>query len=235
MSRVSSKCLMAAALYLDYYLTLKPTSGYMLHAYSTRTMKKRESITREKVTFPRSFPYISGSEIFISQQETGTEYNDISRETTITPVQWKAKVTTGERLSMPDRKSSTTPKMAFTSCGLSLPLQILERRYCNGVLNGLQHPCTPTNTPCTPIPKIPHIWVFSKSNFIFLKSRYIATSSKLRDSARARLNGARGTCAYFPRAIRESPASIPQNNRLRKTNFNPQIILRRTLRPFAIG
>ena len=96
MSRVSSKCLMAAALYPDYYLTLKPTSGYMLHAYSTRTMKKRESITRENVTFPRSFPYISGSEIFISQQETGTEYNDISRETTITSAQWNAKVTAGE-------------------------------------------------------------------------------------------------------------------------------------------
>ena len=111
---------------------------------------------------------------------------------------------------------------------LAIPPQIARTcRYCNGVLNGLQHPCTPTNTPYTPIPKIPHIWVFSKSNFIFLKSRYIATSSKLRDSARARLNGARGTCAYFPRAIRESPASIPQNNRLRKTNFNPQIILHR--------
>ena len=68
----------------------------MLHAYSTRTMKKRESITRENVTFPRSFPYISGSEIFISQQETGTEYNDISRETTITSAQWNAKVTAGE-------------------------------------------------------------------------------------------------------------------------------------------
>ena len=87
---------MAAALYPDYYLTLKPSSGYMLHAYSTRTMKKRESITRENVTFPRSFPYISGSEIFISQQETGTEYNDISRETTITSAQWNAKVTAGE-------------------------------------------------------------------------------------------------------------------------------------------
>ena len=84
------------SLYPDYELTLKPTSGYMLRAYSTRTMKKRESITREEVTFHTSFPDLSNSEIFIPQQETGTEYNDISRETTITPAQWKAKVEAGE-------------------------------------------------------------------------------------------------------------------------------------------
>ena len=84
------------ALYPDYYLTLKPTSGYMLRAYSTRTMKKRESITREEVTFHTSFQDISSSEIFVPQQEIGTEYNDISRETAIIPAQWKAKVATGE-------------------------------------------------------------------------------------------------------------------------------------------
>lgn len=70
----------------------------MLRAYSTRTMKKRESITHEEVAFHRSFPDISNSEIFVPQQETGTEYNDIPRETTITPAQWKAKLTAGEWL-----------------------------------------------------------------------------------------------------------------------------------------
>ena len=83
-------------LHPDYELTLKPTSGYMLRAYSTRTMKKRESITREEVTFHTSFQDISSSEIFVPQQEIGTEYNDISRETAIIPAQWKAKVATGE-------------------------------------------------------------------------------------------------------------------------------------------
>ena len=75
------------SLHPDYELTLKPTSGYMLRAYSTRTMKKRESITREEVTFYTSSPDLSNNEIFLPQQETGTEYNDISRETTITPAQ----------------------------------------------------------------------------------------------------------------------------------------------------
>lgn len=50
-------------------------------------MKKRESITREEVIFHTSFPDLSNNEIFVPQQETGTEYNDISRETTITPAQ----------------------------------------------------------------------------------------------------------------------------------------------------
>ena len=51
-------------------------------------MKKRESITREEVTFHTSFQDISSSEIFVPQQEIGTEYNDISRETAIIPAQW---------------------------------------------------------------------------------------------------------------------------------------------------
>ena len=123
-------------------LILKPTSGYMLHAYSTRTMKKRESITREKVTFPRSFPYISGSEIFISQQETGTEYNDISRETTITSAQWNAKVTAGEWFIYAGSKVVYDAENGIYECGVRKPLVNTRIcRYCNGVLNGLQHPC----------------------------------------------------------------------------------------------
>lgn len=70
----------------------------MLRAYSTRTMKKRGLVMCEEVAFHRSFPDISNSEIFVPQQETGTEYNDIPRETTITPAQWKAKLTAGEWL-----------------------------------------------------------------------------------------------------------------------------------------
>ena len=83
-------------LHPDYNLTLKPTSGYMLRAYSTRTMKKRESMTREDVTFHMAFPNLADCEIFVPQQQTGAEYYDISRETTTTPAQWKAKVAAGE-------------------------------------------------------------------------------------------------------------------------------------------
>ncbi|PWM29441.1 MAG: hypothetical protein DBX55_07120 [Verrucomicrobia bacterium] len=59
-------------------------------------MKKRESMTREEVTFHTSFPDLADCEIFVPQQQTGAEYNDISRETTTTPAQWKAKVAAGE-------------------------------------------------------------------------------------------------------------------------------------------
>ena len=101
------EALNGGSLHPDYEFTLKPTSGYMLRAYSTRAMKKRESITRKEVTFHTFFPDISGSEIFIPQQETGTEYNDISRETTITPAQWKAKMDAGERFIYAE------PKVAY--------------------------------------------------------------------------------------------------------------------------
>ncbi len=80
----------------DCNYAMKPISGCMLCAYSTRAMRKWESITREEVTLHMSFPDLSTREIFIPQQETGIEYNYISRETTITPAQWKAKVATGE-------------------------------------------------------------------------------------------------------------------------------------------
>lgn len=92
------EALNGGTLHPDYEFTLKPTSGYMLRAYSTRTMKKRGLVMCEEVAFHRSFPDISNSEIFVPQQETGTEYNDIPRETTITPAQWKAKLTAGEWL-----------------------------------------------------------------------------------------------------------------------------------------
>lgn len=98
------EALNGGTLHPDYELTLKPASSCMLRAYSTRTMKKRESITREEVTFHMSFPDISTSEIFVPQRETGTEYNDISRETTITPAQWKAKVDAGERFIYAESK-----------------------------------------------------------------------------------------------------------------------------------
>ena len=80
----------------DINYTMSPTSGYMLRAYSTRAMKRRESMTREEATFHMSFPDLSGCEIFIPQQQTGAEYSDISRETTTTPAEWKAKVEAGE-------------------------------------------------------------------------------------------------------------------------------------------
>ena len=80
----------------DFNYTMRPISGCMLRAYSTRTMRKWESITREEGTLHMSFPDLSTSEIFIPQQEAGTEYNYISRETTITLAQWKTKVATGE-------------------------------------------------------------------------------------------------------------------------------------------
>lgn len=80
----------------DCNYTMRPISGCMLRAYSTRTMRKWESITREEGTLHMSFPDLSTSEIFIPQQEAGTEYNYISRETTITLAQWKTKVATGE-------------------------------------------------------------------------------------------------------------------------------------------
>ena len=80
----------------DCNYTMRPISGCMLRAYSTRTMKKRESMTREEVTFHMGFPDLADCEIFVPQQQTGAEYNDISRETTTTPAQWKAKVEAGE-------------------------------------------------------------------------------------------------------------------------------------------
>ena len=80
----------------DCNYTMRPISGCMLRAYSTRAMKKRESMTREDVTFHMAFPDLADCEIFVPQQQTGAEYNDISRETTATPAQWKAKVAAGE-------------------------------------------------------------------------------------------------------------------------------------------
>ena len=101
------------------------------------------------------------------QQETGTEYNDISRGTTITPAYWKAKVEGGEMSSsMRSRKSPTTPKMASTSFTSRRPLQ---KYYCNGVLNSLQPPHgRPSHALYENTPK----WVCSKSNFIFPKSNF---------------------------------------------------------------
>ncbi len=43
-----------------------------------------------------AFPDLAECEIFVPQQQTGAECNDISRETTATPAQWKAKVAAGE-------------------------------------------------------------------------------------------------------------------------------------------
>lgn len=49
--RAIFEVLNGGALHPDYDLTLKPASGYMLRAYSTRTMEKRGAITREEVAF----------------------------------------------------------------------------------------------------------------------------------------------------------------------------------------
>ena len=78
--------------------------GYMLRACSTRstnkrkamtrTMKKRETITREEMTFYMSFSHTTECEIFAPQQQTGAEHNDISCETIIAPAQWRAKTAT---------------------------------------------------------------------------------------------------------------------------------------------
>ena len=75
---------------------MKPASGCMLRAHPTRAMKKREAMAREEATFHMAFPDLADCEIFVPQQQTGAECNDISRETTATPAQWKAKVAAGE-------------------------------------------------------------------------------------------------------------------------------------------
>lgn len=168
-------------------MTLKPASGYMLRAYSTRTMEKRESITREEVAFHTSFPDISNSEIFVPRRETGTEYNDISRETTITPAQCKAKVAAGEWFIYAEPKVACDTHGIY---GLRVKRPPVNKpatcRYCNGVLSRFQYPCNPLerlctpfrveghecphpcNLPersCTPFPKIPRYGYSPKSNF----------------------------------------------------------------------
>lgn len=154
------------ALHPDYDLTLKPASGYMLRAYSTRTMEKRGAITREEVAFHTSFPDISNSEIFVPQRETGTEYNDISRETTITPAQCKAKVAAGEWFIYAEPKVACDARGIY---GLRVKRPPANKpatcRYCNGVLSRFQHPCNLPERPCTPFPKIHRYGYFPKSNF----------------------------------------------------------------------
>lgn len=153
------------ALHPDYDLTLKPASGYMLRAYSTRTMEKRGAITREEVAFHTSFPDISNSEIFVPQRETGTEYNDISRETTITPAQCKAKVAAGEWFIYAE------PKVACDANGIyglrsRDPLQInpqpaaLQRSF-----KPLARPLQSPRTPLHALSENPPIWVFPKIEF----------------------------------------------------------------------
>ena len=78
----------------EYYMYMLPLSGFLLRAYSTRSYKKRECMTREETTFHLAFPEVP--DIFIPQQETGYEYNEISRETTMTPLKWKEKIENGD-------------------------------------------------------------------------------------------------------------------------------------------
>ncbi|PWM31418.1 MAG: hypothetical protein DBX55_02625 [Verrucomicrobia bacterium] len=40
---------------------------------------------------------LADCEIFVLQRLTGAGYNDISRDTAITPAQWKSKTAAGER------------------------------------------------------------------------------------------------------------------------------------------
>lgn len=137
----------------------------MLRAYSTRTMEKRGAITREEVAFHTSFPDISNSEIFVPQRETGTEYNDISRETTITPAQCKAKVAAGEWFIYAE------PKVACDANGIyglrsRDPLQInpqpaaLQRSF-----KPLARPLQSPRTPLHALSENPPIWVFPKIEF----------------------------------------------------------------------
>ena len=158
------------SLHPDYELTLKPTSGYMLRAYSMRTMKKRESITREEVTFHTSFPDSSNSGIFVPQQETGTEYNDIPRETTITPAQWKAKVEAGEWFIYAESKVAYNAENGIYELRVKKihckPL--LRQRNFKRLATPLQPPRTPLHTPYENPPNMG----FSKSNFIFPKSNF---------------------------------------------------------------
>lgn len=160
----------------------------MLRAYSTRTMEKRGSITREEVAFHTSFTDISNSGIFVPQRETGTEYKDISRETTIMPAQCKAKVAAGEWFIYAEPKVTCDAHGIY---GLRVKRPPANKpaicRYYNGVLSRLQYPCNPIerlctpfprvegheyphpcNLPersCTPFPKIPRYGYFPKSNF----------------------------------------------------------------------
>ena len=141
------------SLHPDYELTLKPTSGYMLRAYSMRTMKKRESITREEVTFHTSFPDSSNSGIFVPQQETGTEYNDIPRETTITPAQWKAKVEAGEWFIYAEPKVAYNAENSiYELCVKKTPCKFRQRNF-KRLATPLQPPRTPLVHPLRKSPK----------------------------------------------------------------------------------
>ena len=77
--------------------TLLPLSGkcYLMRAYSTRVKKMRECLTKEEITFHTSFPSLTELEMFVPQQETGNEYDEISRETTVNPATWKNMVASG--------------------------------------------------------------------------------------------------------------------------------------------
>ena len=113
---------------VGHELTLKPTSGYIRHAYSMRAIKKCEAMTREKimrreVTFHMYIPNLRNCEIFVPQQQTDAEYNDISREMTITPCNERPKWWRTNGSLMSSRNSPTTPTAESTSYVSNLPLK----------------------------------------------------------------------------------------------------------------
>ena len=157
----------------DYDLTTKPTSGRMLRAHPTRAMKKREAMAREEATFHTSFPDLADCEIFVPQQRTGTEHDDISRETTTAPAQWKAKVAAGEWFNLRRAESlPAAPTTASAGCASRKHMQIIRaiskfNMGCNPLATSLSRHCPP-----------PKKDLFPKSYFIFLKSQYTNGAGK---------------------------------------------------------
>lgn len=90
------RCLNGGRLNADHDLIMRPTSGYLMRAYSTRVYRRRRAPIREEITFSFTEPDLTGREIFQPQQESGLEFNKISRETTISPAAWRAKVARGD-------------------------------------------------------------------------------------------------------------------------------------------
>lgn len=78
------------------YLYMRPISGYVLKAYSTREYKKRLDSVKNVISYHTTEPDTSQYPIFIPQQQSGLEYTSISLDTTMTPATWKAKVARGD-------------------------------------------------------------------------------------------------------------------------------------------
>ena len=53
-------------------------------------------MARDGVTFRMHFSDLTEYEMFVSQRQSGADYNGISRGATVAPAQWKGKAATGE-------------------------------------------------------------------------------------------------------------------------------------------